>query len=121
LRKLFLPLLLLLLTAPLVAQSFPVCNVRNFGAKGDGATLDTRAVSDAIASCVQQGGGTVYFSPGRYVIGTVQLYSHIHLYLESGAALVGSHDIHQYLPSPPSDLLAITESILRARELSSAC
>jgi hypothetical protein len=101
LRKFFLPLLLLLLGAPLVAQSFPVCNVRTFGAKGDGTTLDTKAVSDAIASCVQQGGGTVYFGPGHYVIGTVQLYSHIHLYLESGAALVGSHDIHQYLPSPP--------------------
>jgi hypothetical protein len=101
LRKLYLPLVLLLLSAMAVAQSFPVCNVRNFGAKGDGTTLDTKAVSAAIAACVQQGGGTVYFGPGRYVIGTVQLYSHIHLHLESGAALVGSHDIHEYLPSPP--------------------
>jgi len=31
----------------------------------------------------------------------VQLYSHIHFLLESGAALVGSHDIHEYLASPP--------------------
>jgi polygalacturonase len=75
--------------------------VRAYGAKGDGVTLDTVAVTNAIAACVKQGGGTVYFGPGRYVIGTVQLFSHIHLYLESGSALVGSHDIHDYLPSPP--------------------
>ncbi len=100
-RKPSLPLLFLLLASPIFAQSFPVCDVRSFGAKGDGVTLDTGAVSGAIAACVKQGGGTVYFGPGRYVIGTVQLYSHIHLLLESGAALVGSHDIHDYLPSPP--------------------
>jgi hypothetical protein len=98
-----LPLLLItvLLATPLLAQSPPVCDVRGFGAKGDGVTLDTAAVSAAIAACVKQGGGTVYFAPGHYVIGTVQLYSHIHLLLESGAALIGSHDIHDYLPSPP--------------------
>jgi hypothetical protein len=101
LRKLLLPLIVLLLATPLFAQSLPACDVRAFGAKGDGVTLDTRAVSNAIAACVKQGGGTVYFGPGRYVIGTVQLYSHIHLYLESGATLAGSHDIHDYLPSPP--------------------
>jgi hypothetical protein len=101
LKKLFLPLLVLLLASALHAQSFPVCDVRAFGAKGDGVTLDTAAISGAIAACVKQGGGTVYFAPGRYVIGTLQLYSHIHLYLESGAALVGSHNIHDYLPSPP--------------------
>jgi hypothetical protein len=101
LRKLSLPIFLLLLASPLLAQSSPVCDVRSFGAKGDGLTLDTTAVSAAIAACVKQGGGVVYFAPGRYVIGTVQLYSHIRLLLESGAALVGSHDIHDYLPSPP--------------------
>jgi hypothetical protein len=86
---------------PGIAQSSPVCDVHAYGAKGDGVTLDTRAISDAIAACIKQGGGTVYFAPGRYVIGTVQLFSHIHLLLDSGAALVGSHDIRDYLPSPP--------------------
>ncbi len=68
--------------------------------RATGITSDTGAVTRAIAACVKQGGGTVYFSPGRYVIGTVQLSSHIHLLLESGAALAGSHDIHEYLASP---------------------
>jgi hypothetical protein len=101
LRKLLLPLLFLLSVTPILSQSLPVCDVRAFGAKGDGVTLDTRSVSDAIAACVKQGGGTVYFAPGRYMIGTVQLYSHIHLLLDSGAVLVGSHNIDDYLPSPP--------------------
>ena len=100
-RLLLLAFLPLLLTYFLLAQSSPVCDARSFGATGDGVTLDTAAVSAAIAACVKQGGGTVYFAPGHYVIGTVQLYSHIHLLLESGAALVGSHDIHDYLDSPP--------------------
>ena len=97
--ELLLPLVVC--TASLAAQGLPVCNVRSFGAVGDGVTSDTTSVSAAINACVKLGGGTVYFGPGRYVIGTVQLYSHIHLYLESGAALVGSHDIHDYLASPP--------------------
>ena len=29
-------------------------------------------------------------------MGTVQLFSHIRLFLESGASLVGSHDIRDY-------------------------
>jgi len=93
-----LPLVLLSLAAPAFAKT---CDVHDFGAKGDGVTLDTPAITSAIAACAKEGGGTVYFSAGRYVIGTLQLQSHIHLYLESGATLMGSHDIRQYLPSPP--------------------
>lgn len=83
-----------------LAQPTRLCDVRNYGAKGDGVTLDTGAISAAINACAKQGGGTVYFAPGRYVIGTVQLLSHIRLELESGAVLSGSHNIHDYLPSP---------------------
>jgi hypothetical protein len=101
LKKLVLCLVGLLVGVPVVAQSLPVCNVRDFGAKGDGVTLDSAAVAAAIAACGKQGGGTVYFAAGKYVIGTTQLYSHIRLYLESDAALVGSHDLHDYLPSKP--------------------
>ncbi|HEY0795959.1 MAG TPA: glycosyl hydrolase family 28 protein [Acidisarcina sp.] len=91
----------LFLALSFASHASPTCDVRAFGAKGDGVTLDTTAVKAAIAECVRQGGGTVYFGPGRYVIGTVQLYSHIRLELESGAALSGSHDINDYLPSGP--------------------
>ncbi|WP_263376686.1 glycoside hydrolase family 28 protein [Granulicella aggregans] len=79
----------------------PVFNVKDFGAKGDGIASDTAAVTKTISACAEGGGGTVYFPAGRYSVGTVQLKSHIRLYLDAGAALVGSHNIQEYLPSPP--------------------
>ena len=95
-RKLFVFVALLMTFISSLAQTTPVCNIRSYGAKGDGVTLDTGHIAAAIDACVKQGGGTVYVPPGRYVIGTLQLFSHIHLYLESGAALVGSHNIADY-------------------------
>ena len=100
-RKLFFAGIVCVLCSGLRAQSPRVCNPRAFGAKGDGTTLDTKAVVAAVKACADGGGGTVYFGPGRYVIGTVQLTSHIHLYLDAGATLVGSRDVSDYLPSKP--------------------
>jgi len=46
LRKLLLLILLLLLSGPVVAQPFPVCNVRSFGAKG--AITNSRAANGTL-------------------------------------------------------------------------
>ena len=100
-KRLLLLVPLFLLGLQLGAQRAPTCDVRAFGAKGDGRTLDTASVTNAIAACAKAGGGTVYFGPGRYVIGTVQLQSHIRLELEEGAVLAGSHSVADYLPSAP--------------------
>jgi polygalacturonase len=40
----------------LAALAPPVCNIRDHGAKGDGTTLDTTAIADAIVRCA--GGAT---------------------------------------------------------------
>ena len=40
-------------------------NVRNYGAKGDGFTLDSPAINAAIEDAVQQGGGRVVVPAGR--------------------------------------------------------
>lgn len=79
------------------AHAANLCDVRDFGAKGDGVTLDTRALQAAVDACATKG-GTVYFGPGRYVSGTLLLKSHITLKLDQGAVLSGSHDIKDYLP-----------------------
>src|SRR3954464_7550879 len=54
-----------------------VYNVRDFGAKGDGATLDTGAVQAAIDACNRDEGGTVLVPAGDFVIGTLELRSNI--------------------------------------------
>jgi hypothetical protein len=73
-----------------------ILNVRDFGAAGDGSRLETKALQAAIDACAAGGGGTVYFPPGRYLSGGLILKSHVHLYLESGATLLGSTNLEDY-------------------------
>jgi polygalacturonase len=80
------------------ASHAKVCNVRDFGAKGDGKTLDTHAIKAAIDACAELG-GTVYFGSGSYVSGTLQLRSHMIVKLGPGSVLSASRDIRDYRPS----------------------
>jgi hypothetical protein len=73
-----------------------VCPVRQYGAVGDGRTLDTAAFNSAIAACAAAGGGQVLVSPGRYLTGTIRLKSNITLQVESGAEISGTSDLTQY-------------------------
>ena len=65
-------------------------NIRDYGAKGDGTTLDTRAMQAAIDACTGDGGGTVLVPAGRFLIGTVELKSNVTLHLTASATLLGS-------------------------------
>ncbi len=71
-------------------------NIRDFGARGDGKTLDTAALQAAIDACNRDHGGTVLVPAGTFVIGTVELKSYVTLHLASGATLLGSADGKQY-------------------------
>ena len=73
-----------------------VFNIRDYGAVGDGQTLDTPAIQAAIEACNQNGGGTVYVSAGNFVTGSIFLESNITLYLEAGATLLGSPEAADY-------------------------
>ena len=44
-----------------------VCDVRDYGASGNGKTKDTQAIQKAIEACAQKGAGVVYFPPGSYL------------------------------------------------------
>ena len=69
-------------------------NIVNFGAVGDGQTLNTQAIQRAIDACEK--GGTVYVPEGIYVTGALYLKSDMTLYLEAGSVLLGSGDLSQY-------------------------
>jgi polygalacturonase len=77
--------------APAAASSGArVYNIRDFGARGDGATLDTAALQAAIDACHGDGGGTVLVPAGTFLIGTTELKSHVTLHLAAQATLLGS-------------------------------
>lgn len=65
-------------------------DVRMFGAKGNGTTLDTAAVNAAIEAAGATGGGTVYFPAGSYLCYSIHLKSRITLYLDMGATIVAA-------------------------------
>jgi polygalacturonase len=85
------------------AQAF--CDVRQYGATGDGVTLDTSAINKAIEACGSAGGGQVLIPPGRYLSGTLDLRSHVTLFLAAGATLMGTTNLAEYHPpGDPSNL-----------------
>lgn len=92
-RSLFLGLILWV--GPVLGAA-GVFNVRDFGARGDGATLDTAALNKAIEACAAAGGGQVLVPPGNYLSGTVVLKSNVHVRLEAGSRIVGTRDLTQY-------------------------
>jgi len=71
-------------------------SVVEFGARGDGTTLNTAAIQSAIDACAAHGGGTVSIPAGIFRSGTIELKSHLVLRLEPGAVLRGSDDLRDY-------------------------
>jgi len=87
------------------ASTAGIFDIRNYGATGNGATLETSAIQKAIDACAAAGGGQVRFPPGRYVSGTIHLKNYVTLFLEAGATLISTTDLDQYQhPTPPAFL-----------------
>ena len=69
------------------AHAAGTVNVRDFGAKGNGSTLDDDAIDRAITAANAAGGGVVRFPKGTYKSRTIHLRSNITLQLDSGATI----------------------------------
>jgi Pectate lyase superfamily protein len=65
-------------------------NIKNFGATGNGKTLDTKSINDAIDAASIAGGGTVYFPAGTYSGFSIHLKSHVSLFLDAGSILLAA-------------------------------
>lgn len=78
------------------SSSARIFDVRDFGAKGDGKTLNTKAIQKAIDACSQARGGMVLVPPGDFLSGTLELKSFVTLHIEAGGRLLGSAKREDY-------------------------
>ena len=71
-------------------------NIRDFGAVGDGVTMNTEAIQKAIDACAEQGGGRVTIGEGVYMSGSLTLRSGIDFHIEQDGVLLGSPRCEDY-------------------------
>lgn len=67
--------------------------ITEFGAVGDGLTLNTVAFQNAVfylRSFADKGGAQLYVPQGRWLTGSFNLTSHLTLFLEQDAIIIGS-------------------------------
>jgi len=94
-------LLIICGTAALPGQPGASFNIRDFGAAGDGITLDTKALQSAIDRCAMQG-GTVFVPPGTFLTGSIDLKSNVDLHISAGAVILGSKKLEDYRERIPA-------------------
>jgi polygalacturonase len=88
-------LFVMLLSGAAGAQT--VCAVQDYGATGDGKTLDTVAIQKAIDDCAGKGGGVVRLAgAAKFVSAPLVLKSHITLEIAAGTTLEGSTKHEDY-------------------------
>ena len=71
-------------------------SVTEFGAAGNGETLNTAAFTRAIEACAKTGGGRIVVPQGIWLTGAIQLRSNIDLHLERGAVIQFSSSVEDY-------------------------
>lgn len=73
-----------------------IFSIIDFGAVADGETLCTEAVQKAVDFCHAQGGGTVQFEGGMYVLSTIFLKSNVHIVIPENTTILGSLNFYDY-------------------------
>jgi polygalacturonase len=77
----------------------------DYGARGDGRTLDTASIQKAIDAAAKSE-GTVTFKPGLYLTGSLFLKSGVRFEVEDGVTLIGSEKLADY-PLLPTRIAGI--------------
>jgi polygalacturonase len=71
-------------------------SVTDFGAVGNGTTLNTKSIQSGIDHIAANGGGTMVFPKGVFLSGAIFLKPGVNLWLEKGAVLRGSTNIADF-------------------------
>jgi hypothetical protein len=100
-------------------------SILEFGAVGDGKTLNTLAFQNAIfylKSFTDKGGAQLYVPPGKWLTGSFSLTSHLTLFVEKGAVILGSqvlfHGLLALIPFPSFALFVLCPEKIDAEETS---
>ncbi len=111
-------LLLTMAVLPLFASNAKpnIFNPRDFGAKADGKTMDTKAIQSAIDAAAAVGGGTVLLDSGTFLSGSIFLKDNIRLEIKPTATLLGSPNKEDYNP----DDFCVQNVILKDEDVSNA-
>lgn len=78
-----------------------VFNILEYGASGDGCTMNTAAIAKAVAAVKAAGGGELYFPAGTYLSGTISAVDNLTIHLAPGATLLASGDFSDYVIARP--------------------
>jgi polygalacturonase len=73
-----------------------VFDVREFGARGDGRTINTQAIQAAVDACAKAGGGKVVVPGGKFLTGPIMLKSNMEFEVTAGGTLQGSPNFEDY-------------------------
>ncbi|HXE07025.1 MAG TPA: glycosyl hydrolase family 28-related protein [Acidobacteriaceae bacterium] len=73
-----------------VATTPAYFNIRDFGATGDGKTVDSPAINKAIEAAAAAGGGTVLVPAGTYISFSIRLKTKVDLYLGQGSTIIAA-------------------------------
>jgi polygalacturonase len=80
----------------LFAQAKKEYLITNYGAVGDGKTINTTAIQNAIDVATTNGGGKIIVPEGIFLTGTIELKSNIELHIEAKAVILGSVNPFHY-------------------------
>jgi hypothetical protein len=73
-----------------------IFNICDYGAVGDGKTLNTAAIQKAIDACHADKGGMVLIPGGIFLCGTIELKSNVTLHIVASGKLLGSPKREDY-------------------------
>jgi len=92
---------IVVLCALLVIATARECNVYNYGAKGDGVTMDTIPIKKAISDCSQAPGNVLLFPPGNFLTAPFNLTSNLNVEITPNATLLASQNPSDWPIIPP--------------------
>lgn len=100
-KKVVLGIMALFICLNALAQK--INNIKDFGAVGDGKTMNTKAIQNAIDDLKSK--GKVIVPPGSYLTAPIFLKSGVELIIQEGAFLLGSGNRLDYGKGPASALI----------------